>query len=80
MQYPIDIAEDVRIPKPQDAIAFRGKVRIANLVMCAICVLTAICLDDELAVPTEEIDHIWSNWVLTYELEATQSPVTQGKP
>jgi hypothetical protein len=61
LQYSVDIAQDVGVPEPQDAIALRGKVGIANLVVRAICMLTAICLNDELAVPTEEIDYIRSN-------------------
>jgi len=75
LQHSIEIAQDVGVPEPQDAIARRGKVGITSLVMDAICVLTAICLDDELAVPTEKIDHVWPNWVLTYKLEAAQSAV-----
>src|SRR5262245_66444656 len=48
--------------------------------MCAFGVLSAIYLDDELAIPTQEIDYIGSNRTLTNKLEAGQTPIAHGKP
>jgi hypothetical protein len=80
LQYPIDIAQDVRIPKPQDAISFRGKEGIADLIVGAFRVLPAIYFNDELAVSTEEIDDVGSNRFLTHKFEASQPPIAHSKP
>jgi hypothetical protein len=43
-------------------------------------VLPTIDLNNEIAVATEEIDHIGPNRLLTHKLETGQSPITHGEP
>jgi len=69
LQYSINVAQNVRIPESQNAMAFRGKIGIPDLVTYVFGMLSPIHLDNKLAVPTEEIDHVWSNRSLTNKFE-----------
>jgi hypothetical protein len=61
LQYTIDVAQHVRIPKSQNAVAFRSKVGIAHWIAFAFSVLPASYLDDDLVIAANEVDHIGPN-------------------
>jgi hypothetical protein len=69
-----DIFQHLVIPEPQDAIAMLGQPLIAHGVASALGMLAAIDLDDKPFLPTDKIDDVPSDRLLTDEFVSNQRP------
>jgi hypothetical protein len=77
------LAQDVVVPKAKylNTLLFevsRSPLVIGKLVV--LVMLTAINLDRQLCFTTIKVNDVWTNWVLTSELEATHCSVAQAGP
>jgi hypothetical protein len=50
------------------------------LIAFAFSVLSAIHFHNKVPVPTEEIDHVRPNRLLSHKFETSQSPIAHGEP
>src|SRR6267154_2730853 len=81
LEHAIGVLQDVVVPKSQHQISHRfqnlGSICIFR---SASCMLPAIKLDDRTRIGTTEIDDIPVNWNLSFEFQASRSPIAKVEP
>src|SRR5208282_931649 len=75
-----DVSQHVVIPETEHAIAMFDQPLITARVASALCVLAAVHLDDEPLLPTNEIDDVRTDRLLTHELESAKRTRTKITP
>jgi len=80
LKHTIHIAQNVVVPETQHPVAFAFKKSRARHILCAVGMLPAIRLDNQLAFGTEKISDIRTNRHLTAKLETTKAAIAQAQP
>ena len=80
LQNTADIAQDVVIPEPQDAVVARAQPLVADQVFRTIGVLPAIDFDDQSAVTADKIDRVRPDRLLTNKFVAEHAARPQLLP
>jgi hypothetical protein len=72
LQHPVDILEDLIVPKAQDAIVVIAKPLVANGVASAFCVLPAINLNDQALLAAHQVHSVGTNGLLANEFHSAE--------
>ena len=81
IQHPVDIRQNLIVPKPQDAKALSlKKERSVMVILRIVHMLRAIGLDHHLALKADEIDDEWSNPHLMPKLAAFNLAIAEILP
>jgi len=79
-QHAIDVAKDVVIPKPQNAISMIGEPLIACCIVLVGCVLSAIDLNDQPLFATNEVNGVRADRFLPDKFVASESARANAIP
>ena len=79
-EHSIRIADYVIVPKSKDTVIALIEPPVTSLIALAVCVLPTIHFNNQATFAAHEIDHVRSNWRLSYELEPAESSISQSKP
>jgi hypothetical protein len=80
LQHAIDVAQDVVVPEPQNAIAVLCEPPIAHGIARVCCMLSAVDLDHQVLFATDEIDNVGPDRLLPDELVAAQAAGADAIP
>ena len=81
LQHPLQIAQNLVVPKPQYRKSLSAQPAVASgVIIQRIGMLTAIRLDDAAGFETNKIDDIRPQWLLTAELVALKPVRPQMAP
>jgi hypothetical protein len=81
LEHAVGIGEDFVVPEAQNAISLgREQCSTPRIAVALDRMLTAVELDDQATLGTAEVDDERPDRMLTPDLDAHESPITQTRP
>jgi len=79
-QYTVGIAQHFIVPEAKHFVTAVSQPSISNGVSLVSCMLTTIDFNDEIPLPANKIDDIWSNGILAIKFEPAERARSQPIP